>query len=259
MKYQSSYIIQLQYLGYRYHGWAKQTGLKTVHHMVDKTVQFVLGHDNFRTIGGSRTDAMVSALDYSLQLFTNENIDLNSFLIEYNKNLPADIRALSVKEVSSDFNIIQAAKLKEYLYLFASGEKSHPFGSSLVATFIEELDIQLMREGAKLFEGTHHFKKYCTKPSPQTQFTRTVELSVIEENTFFEASFFPKSSYAFRIQSKGFMRNQVRLMMGQLIELGKHKISLNDLEKSLSEPDDTHLEYIAPASGLMLHKVILDL
>ena len=45
------YLIHIQYLGFRFHGWAKQTGLKTLHQMIDKTLPFVLGDKSFKTLG----------------------------------------------------------------------------------------------------------------------------------------------------------------------------------------------------------------
>ncbi len=241
-------------MGYRYSGWAKQPNQKTVHKMIDRTLPYVLGHDKFKTLGGSRTDARVSALDMAFELFLEEAIENETaFLDSFNLNLPYDIRAISVDKVGKDFNIIQNPKMKEYLYLFSFGEKLHPFCAPLMATFSAELDIELMMEGALLFEGTHNFKQYCTKPSENTQFIRTVEHSRIEKNTRFTANFFPENSYVYTIRSKGFMRYQVRLMMGQLETLGKGEISLNDIKQSLIEPPDTHLRNIAPGSGLILN------
>ena len=101
------YLIQIQYLGFRFHGWAKQPNLKTVHQMVDKTLSFALPQANFKTFGASRTDALVSANQSSFELFLKEPIP-EHFLATFNKNLPQDIRALSVSQVDESFNIIQA-------------------------------------------------------------------------------------------------------------------------------------------------------
>jgi tRNA pseudouridine38-40 synthase len=248
------YLIQVQYLGFRFHGWAKQTNLKTVHQMIDKTLSFALQHEDFKTFGASRTDALVSANQSSFELFLNAPIP-NDFLIVFNKNLPQDIRALSVDEVDDKFNIIQAPKLKEYVYLFAFGEKAHPFSASMISSFTHNLDIELMKQGAELFQGKHNFKKYCTQPKENTQFEREVLVSEIKENDLYSANFFPQISYAYHIHSKGFMRNQIRLMMGQLLLLGKGELTLTQLQDSLDSPDNTPLGYIAPPSGLILNSV----
>ncbi len=252
------YLIHIQYLGFRFHGWAKQTGLKTLHQMIDKTLPFVLGDKSFKTLGSSRTDAMVSANHSIFELFMQEPLDTDLFLYDLNSNFPADIKAIKIEETDRDFNIIQAPKIKNYIYLFSYGEKCHPFTAPLLASFIENLDIDLMKEGALLFQGTHNFRKYCTRPSDKANFEREILVSKIEENNLYQANFFPAISYAYHIHSKGFMRNQIRLMMGQLIKLGRGEISLDDIKISLLYPDEIPLDYIAPASGLILNRVEFD-
>lgn len=255
MKSKHYYLVHLQYCGYRFHGWAKQPNVKTVHEMVDRTIRFVLGEVRFKTLGSSRTDALVSANHMVFELFLDEPINTSDFLTEFNKYIPADIKAVNIESTNGTFNIIQSPKAKEYVYLFAFGKKHHPFAAPLMALFTFDMDIELMQKGAKLFEGTHCFKRYCTKPSPTVDFNRTIELSEIKINEEYSASFFPDESFAYHIHSKGFMRHQIRLMMGQLIRLGKGEITLVQIEESLSNPNNGHFDYIAPASGLILNKI----
>lgn len=249
------YLIHIQYLGFRFHGWAKQPNVKTVHQFIDKTMPFVLGHSNFKTLGSSRTDAMVSANHAVFELFLKEPLDKESFFHELNSNLPTDIRAIKIEETDPEFNVIQSPKTKEYVYLFACGEKCHPFTASILSSFMYDLDIDQMKAGASLFKGKHNFKKYCTKPSDKTVFERVIEESRIEENKIYTANFFPGISYVYHVHGKGFMRNQIRLMMGQLLRLGRGEITLEDIAYSLSNPNEIPLDCIAPPSGLILNKV----
>ncbi len=252
------YLIHIQYLGFRYRGWLKQQDQPTIQKMVDKTIEFVLGHADFRTMGSSRTDSRVSANHTAFELFTKQKLDVDGFLKEFDQNLPTDIRALKMEEVEKSFNVIQASKTKEYLYLFAFGEKAHPFSASLISTQKENLDIDLMKEGARLFEGTHDFKPYIVKPSPGSETIRTIEHCSIEVNTIYTANFFPKTSYALRVVGKGFGRYQIRMMMGQLFALGRGEVSLDDIRESLSGKSTKLLKNIAPGSGLVLNGVAFD-
>jgi len=226
--------------------------------MVDRTLKFVFGDIPYKTLGGSRTDAMVSAHDFILELFLEHPItDEDNFLAHFNLNLPADIKALSIKKTNADFNIIQSPKIKEYVYLFAHGQKAHPFSAPFLTTFPEKLDIELMSQGAKLFEGEHDFRAYCKKPKPETQTVRTIDLCELSSNTEMSASFFPNQTFMVHFKSKGFMRNQIRLIMGQLFRLGKDDIDLDYLKRSLEKGFEDHLAYVAPASGLMLKSIAL--
>ena len=250
------YVITIQYLGYRFHGWQKQPDVKTLHLMVDRTLNFVLEGKPFKSLGSGRTDAMVSAENAAFELFLEEPLDnLETFLKLFNHNLPQDIRALTIKEVDAKFNIIKNSKIKEYIYLFTFGEKCHPFCAPIMTTILDDLDIELMKTGAKLFEGEHYFKAYCFKATDNGIYDREVLTCEIVENTIYTANYFPKKSFIFRVRGKGFMRNQIRLMMGTLIDLGKGKLSLEDIKTSLLHHNTIKMEYIAPASGLILNKV----
>ncbi len=249
------YLFEIQFLGYRFSGWQKQTNGKTLQHMVEKSLLFSLGHEDFKILASGRTDRMVSATQFAFELFIYEPQNLEELLVKLNGNFPPDIRALSVKEVDNKFNIIQHSKIKEYIYLFSNGEKTHPFCSPFMVNIPQHLDIELMQEGAKLFQGQHNFKSYCCKPSDKTMFEREMILSEIVANDLYTANFFPEKSYLFKVQSSGFLRYQVRLMMGHLFELGKGNIQLEDIRKALNSPEIGRMETIAPSSGLMLNKI----
>ena len=190
------YLVKIQYLGFRYHGWQFQPGVKTVQKMIEKTVNFVLKHDRFKVLGSSRTDTMVSANESAFELFLFEEINPEDFLQKLNVSLPQDIRILKITPVDAVFNIIQNSKQKEYIYLFSSGEKIHPFCAPFMFGVLNELNIPLIQEGAKLFEGRHNFQRYAYKPSKQTTFEREILLSEVVENNLYWANFFPKKTFA---------------------------------------------------------------
>ena len=243
-------------MGYRFHGWQKQPDVKTIHLMVDRTLKFILEGKPFKTLSSGRTDAMVSAECAAFELFLPEPIENESeFLNLFNYNLPQDIRALGIREVDAKFNIINHSKVKEYLYLFSFGAKCHPFCAPIMTTILDELDIEIMKKGAKLFEGEHYVKSYCYKPTDNGIYNREILTCELVENKIYIANYFPKQSYLLRVKGKGFMRNQIRLIMGALIDLGKGKLSLEDIRVSLLPDSNIKMEYIAPASGLILNHI----
>ncbi len=252
------YLIEIQYLGFRYHGWQKQPNLLTVERMISRTVSYVLGHKNFKLLASGRTDAKVSANQAFVELFLDgDPLEIQEFLPVFNENLPPDIRALGIREVEKEFNIIDAPKGKEYLYLFSFGNKNHPFAAPYMTAILVHLDVELMKQGAQLFEGTHDFRNYAYKHNPETQTVGSIETSEIIENMLYTASFFPENSYVFRVQGKGFKRHQIRLMMGVLFDLGEGKVGLDFIRQTLQPETSYKLERIAPASGLILNNVIL--
>lgn len=256
MSYKHSYLVTIQYLGFRFHGWQKQPNLKTGHLFLDKTLKFIYKGVRFKSLGVGRTDARVSASHFAFQLFIDEAIDFKQFMIEFNTNAPSDMRALKIEDIPRNFNIIKHPKIKEYRYYFSYGEKNHPYAAPFLTRFREQLDITLMQEGAQLFEGVHNFKRFCTKPSEVTKVQREIKYCRIEENTELTASFFPKESYVLIVRGEGFLRNQIRLIMGALHDLGKGEFGLGFIKESLNPDSDIELiKNIAPASGLHLHKI----
>jgi tRNA pseudouridine38-40 synthase len=109
-----------------------------------------------------------------------------------------------------------------------------------------------MMKAAKMFEGTHNFQNFTARIQPNTKVMRTIERCEIIENTEFKANFFPENSYLLLVQGEGFMRYQIRMMMGALVLLGKGELSFNSLEKALNGNDKILISYVAPGSGLFL-------
>jgi tRNA pseudouridine38-40 synthase len=248
------YLIHLEFLGFRYHGWQKQTDVKTVQYMLDRTLKFVLDHDEFKTLGSSRTDAMVSAQNHLAELYIYEELDFHQLKKDLNKNLPADIRVKSIEQVDKTFQIIGSEKRKEYHYYFSFGEKAHPYSAPFLANFQDKLDLNLMKECAKLLEGTHNFKLYCYRPNEKKAFEREVLTSEILPNTFLTANFFPETSFVYKVIGTGFLHHQVRLMMGAIIKVGLGELTLDDITESLNGEGDYPIGFIAPSSGLHLYK-----
>ncbi len=250
-----NYIINIQFLGFRYSGWQKQPNAKTVQEMIDKTFFCIFEHHNFKTLGASRTDSKVSANQFPFQLLINESLDTEKLLTNLEKNLPPDIRVLSVTTADPSFSVISQAKTKQYQYVFCFGKIPHSFCAPFMVYFKGDLDIEKMKEGAGLFTGTYNFKNYCYKPNERTQLTRTVTKSRIIKNTVYQSNFFPEDSWIFEIEGPGFLRHQIRLMMGALVSVGTGKLSIDDLKKSLEDTTSVDSNYIVPSSGLILNKV----
>lgn len=227
--------------------------------MVERTLAYVLGHKRFKTLAAGRTDAKVSVNQSYFELFLDDDeLVLDDFLPLFNLNLPQDIKALSIEETDEKFNIIQHPKTKEYLYLFSFGEKIHPFSAPFMINFPDQLDIVAMQKAAKLFEGEHDFINYTYKPNPTTITVGSINRCEIVENDLYTANFFPEKSYMLRVIGEGFKRNQIRLMMGKLVQLGKGELDLDDIVTSLTPTDEQlPITYIAPASGLILNAVSL--
>jgi len=252
------YLITFEYLGFRYHGWQKQTvGIKTVQSMMDKTIAFILEHEEFKTLGSSRTDAMVSAHKTVCKLTIKKDDDREPEFLQagFDKNLPKDIRVTKVERTTRDFSIITGSKKKVYHYYFCLENRPSPFIAPFMSSFAEDLDIEKMMEAAKIYQGTHNFRRYCYRPSPDTIFEREILEAEIVENTEITASFFPEKTYVFKVVGAGFMRHQVRLMMGALVDVGSGWHTMESFKETLKGNTADAASFIAPSSGLVLKDI----
>ncbi|WP_372945012.1 tRNA pseudouridine(38-40) synthase TruA [Muriicola sp.] len=259
MRGKYTYVVWIQYLGFRYSGWQRQPGQKTIEGMIRKTLKYVRPGKTFKILGASRTDAKVSAFNMAFQLISEDDLkeELPDFLEELNENLPPDIRILKIHEARDGLNIIKDARKKEYVYFFSYGSGNHPFSAPFLVNFPGELDIDLMRETSLLFEGEHHFHNFTARLKEGKQVRRKVLHCRITENRELTANFFPEKHYKLLVRGDGFMRYQIRMMMGALVLAGRGKLEPAIIKKALQEGEKVSIPFIAPSSGLFLKNMEL--
>ncbi|MFC4874311.1 tRNA pseudouridine(38-40) synthase TruA [Negadavirga shengliensis] len=251
-----TYLFWIQYLGLRYHGWQRQPGVKTVQGILERSIRYVLGHEDFTVLGASRTDSGVSCLKGAFELFLPSPLDPEQFLKTLNENLPSDIRILQGQKVPLDFNVIHHVVEKQYGYYFAVGEKPHPFWAGSLAYAGRALDIPLMQKGARLFVGKHDFRRFCSHGKHTDDFVREVVQAEISKAGSVWGGVLADNMYVFRVRAGGFLMHQVRRMMAALILLGKREISLEDISQALVSLEKSAFPPKAPANGLVLEEVV---
>jgi tRNA pseudouridine38-40 synthase len=253
-----SYLFSISYFGARYKGWAPQPNQPTVQRRLERVLRHVLGHEDFSLIGASRTDSGVSCIGGFVQVFLREAIEIDSLLPQINEHLPQDIHLNSVKEVSSNFNLIQSVKQKTYRYYFSNSADFHPFASAFMANLSEELNWKAMKLACQLFIGNHDFKGFCKPSENKTDYYREVLSAEICDSNEFMGQYVPQKIYYFQITGTGFLHHQVRMMMSAIWQIGKGEMDLSEIEARFEAPDKFEKLPPAPANGLVLWETILD-
>ena len=256
METRYQYLLFVQFLGFRFRGWQHQPGQQTVEGMLKKTLKYILPGTSIKLLASGRTDAKVSARSLPVSLILPSEItNSDSFLNDLNANLPPDIRVNHIEAMPFDFNVIKDVVAKEYHYYFSNEADFHPNASPFIGYFRDPLNIPRMREAAPLFEGTHHFEAFCSRPGSKSNFERTISRSKLELNTYLTAPFLPETTYAYLVKGSGFLRYQIRMMLGALVMLGRDEIHEDDILAALEGNPTRPITTIAPGSGLLLHQV----
>ena len=235
------------YKGTNYFGWQKQVGFISVQEKIEECLSKV--YDTPINIQGSgRTDAGVHALKQYFHFVSDKEKDLKQLAYALNKMLPDDIKIISFTKVDDDFHARYNAARKIYEYRILLTNKD-PLSYDLAYIYPMELNIDLFKEALNKFVGTHNYQDFTSKEEDEGGFIRTIyNIDVIKENDLLRVVF----------NGNGFMRYQIRNMIGSAINVANGKEPLEFIDNHLKEGKEKReiIAYKAPASGLYLVDVI---
>ncbi len=234
----------VSYDGSSFHGFQRQIKERTVQKELEKALTLI--HKHSVTIHSSgRTDAFVHAVGQVFHFDTELDIIPDNWKKAINSILPKDIYIKKVEVVDSFFHSRFDAKMKEYRY-YISVDEYNPIRSNYVCFVTRPLDVEKMKVALKLFEGTHDFTTFSSKQDERKNKVRTifeVKLNVIGKEL------------EFIFKGDGFLRYQVRIMIGTLIEIGIGKRSIDSIDQLFDLKDRSKARYTAEPQGLYLYQV----
>ena len=154
----------VSYKGTAYQGWQKQIDAPTIQGTIEAVLSKIL-NEEINIQGSGRTDAGVHANHQYFHFDLNKEFDLDRLRYSANCLLPKDIFINKFKVVSDDFHARFSAKGKTYTYLIRFDERN-PFNYDFETNVPYEVDVNLLYQMLKLFEGKHDFKDFTSKDSP---------------------------------------------------------------------------------------------
>lgn len=250
------YKITVQYKGTHFFGFQVQAEGQTIQGEINKALSVLSHNEPVKTLGSGRTDAGVHALAQVMRIEIPVNIPVLSLARAMNSHLPPDIRVIDAEVVTEEFHPIFSAVSKEYNYVFCLEDQVSPFTGELMTYFSPGLDIELMKKGCQIFCGEHDFINYqCTGTEVGSTVRKIMSCDIKKYNSSGHWQQLAQEYFVFSVVGTGFLKQMVRLMIGALVSLGKGKITLEDLEKSLKSPLKNRLGPTAPPQGLYLKEV----
>ena len=236
------YLIKFSYDGSAYAGFQTQKGKETIQEKLEAALTKVNNSKETKIIATGRTDKGVHALTQYGHADINVNITEAKLKRALNSNLPEDIHIIETKIVDDKFHARYQVKSKTYKYIINIGEYN-PIERNYVFQYNYSLNIEEMKRAIKYFEGKHDFRAFVTDNKEKENCVRTItKVSITKEHEKIIITF----------KGDGFLRYQVRNMVGILIRVGEEKISPEDVEKILKSKDRTKTGKTAPAEGLYL-------
>lgn len=247
------YKLILSYKGTNYSGWQFQTiNPNTIQNAFEKVLKSFVNFQDIKVIAASRTDTGVHALGQVLKIVIPKDITPKHLVLGLNSKLPNDIKVISCDYVDSKFNVNRDVLSKEYHYYFCRHKAPNAILAEVVYYHSELLNIHLMHEACKVLIGTHDLSNFCVKGGRDIDPVREIFECSIEKTSFYPLE--PEVFYL-KIKAKGFLKYSVRLIMSALFDIGKNKIDIEDLKKSLNLETEKSLNPKAPAHGLHLIKI----
>ncbi len=243
------YCVTVSYCGRAYYGFQRQKNKATVQGTIEKVLSDYMGVPTPIKAAG-RTDTGVHAVGQTFCFEAKKRLSAERFLSTMNRLLPKDIYFESVREVDDSFDARHSCVGKVYEYRFTV-LKRNPLWVGLVAHLQrDDFKFEAFLQGLMPFKGEHDFRSFTTKPDDVAGFIRHVES--------IEARYEVKDDLVVvRFQGDGFMRYQIRLMIGTAIRVGLGKLELADVEKALTPGEERHIvPFKADPEGLYLMEVL---
>ncbi len=237
------YFIKLAYNGTNYHGWQTQPNASSVQETLSKAVSVVLNEDVI-LMGAGRTDTGVHAKEMFAHFDFKTPIEIQSLVHKLNSYLPKDIVIYDIIPVQPEAHARFDATKRTYEYHINSFKDAFLQDGSWY--FHQKLDIDLMNEAAKLLFNYVDFQCFSKVNTDVNSFDCTI----------FEAFWQQQNDkLIFTISANRFLRNMVRSIVGTLINVGLHKITLNDFKEIIISKNRDKAGFSVPAHGLYLTKI----
>ena len=153
------------------------------------------------------------------------------------------------ERMKKDINkvLLPLGEKKIYEYRIVLNNKD-PFLTNLAYVYPMEFDLDLFKQALNKFVGKHNYQDFTSKEEDEGEFIREIYEINVENN---------KDDIRVRFVGNGFMRYQIRNMIGASISVANKKESIEFIEYHLNDSKIREvISYKAPACGLYLVDVL---
>ena len=238
--------LVIAYDGRPFHGWQRQDEQTTIQGEIENALEDLFQGRRIPVVGAGRTDAGVHAAGQAAHLDAPGPIPADALVRGLNSRLVPEIRILSARSVSPSFHARRSALGKRYTYRVRWYAPAPPWRQGRSATIRPISDLSTMHGALNALVGRRDWASF-TVPDPGSESTT---------RTIYSVRLRPlRGGFDLEFIGEGFLRYQVRRMVGALLEVATGDRSLIELEDLVSSPQPgTHVR-TAQAHGLSLEHV----
>ncbi len=244
--------LTIAYDGTDFHGWQIQPGKPTIQGEIVSVLRR-LTQEDVMLHGAGRTDAGVHALGQVGSFRTRSGLSALEFQRALNALLPPAIRIVGAEEVGPDFHARWSATGKTYRYRLYRGKVVPPFIWRYVLHYPFPLDEEKMSEAARRFVGVHDFAAFAASSgSEEDDRERTTEREIFSATIERSET---RDELVFSVQGRSFLRYMVRKMTGTLLDIGRGRLAVDDIDRLYELKDRSKSGPTVPPQGLVMVEV----
>jgi tRNA pseudouridine38-40 synthase len=242
------YQILIEYVGTNFVGWQIQSKGKSVQKLIQVKLSKLL-KEKVSLVGSGRTDSGVHAIEQSAHFDCKKEIqNLDKFLKSINHFVnDMYVSIISINKKNLNFHARFSTKQRIYKYIIFNRLTKPSIEKERGWHIIKELDVSLMKKGAKKLLGTKDFSTFrsssCNAKNP-IRTMKSIKIKLIS------------GRIEIQFKSQSFLQQQVRSMVGCLKYLAEKKWDLKKFDQVFKSKKRTLCAPPAPAEGLFLEKVI---
>lgn len=239
------YFIDLSYNGTSFHGWQVQPGAETVQSVLERILSTLVGRPTAVT-GAGRTDAGVNASRMIAHVdLPDEFVISERFLCSVNSMAGRNIAVYSFTPVAPDAHARFDAIERRYHYYIHTVKS--PFRWPLSWWSPSPLDFEAMNKAGRLILGCRDFSSFAKSHTDVK--THICDLRRVEWEHL------GVGNYRLVVIADRFLRNMVRAITGTLIEVGRGKITPEDVLRIVERQDRCAAGRSMPGYALFLADV----
>ncbi|RAV29921.1 tRNA pseudouridine(38-40) synthase TruA [Sinomicrobium soli] len=238
------YFIELSYHGAPYHGWQRQPNASTVQQTLEEGLSTLL-RSTIPVTGAGRTDTGVHARQMFAHFDCDTSFDPEEIERKLNSLLPAGIAIHAIRKVHEDAHARFDATSRTYKYLVIP--RKDPFTQGLAYYHRYPLSTEMMNHAAEVLLGRQDFRCFSRSNTDVKTFFCAIEKATWNRED--------NGLLVFTITADRFLRNMVRAVVGTLLEVGRGKITPENVKKIIESKNRGNAGASVPAHGLYLTKI----